>query len=245
MKKNAFTILELSVVLAIIALIVASISAGVALRNYSTLRATIAEVKYYQSAYYTFYNQYAYPPGDIPYAYNTVTSTTLWPSNANCNSATCNGNGNGQIDYSLETYLAWMHLSLSGIINGSYNGVMGTGPVAGVNAIKSVYPGACMMLEYCAAASNCAYMTGNVMTFGGPIASNNCHNGILSKMDAYIIDSKLDDGLPNVGEVRSRINGSGTIPPSGCPTNTTANSTSATYNFGVAPYQGCALEFLL
>lgn len=244
MKKSAFTILELSITLSVIALITALISAGIGMRNYSNLRAIIGEIQYYQAAYNTFNTQYLFPPGDFPGAYNTTTSTTLWPSVASCNSAACNGNGDGSISWAPETFLAWLHLQLAGIIIGSYSGIgagSGNWAVIGTNVPASKYNGACYHMEKCIGQSWCSFHSANVLSLGGPTTvaiSSNCAMGVIAKVDAYNIDSKIDDGMPITGIVRVRADGWPSPPNNLCATGTT---TTSTYNFSVSPQTGCAL----
>jgi prepilin-type N-terminal cleavage/methylation domain-containing protein len=213
--KLGFTLVELSIVLLIIGLIIGGITAGSSLIKQSQVRAVISEYNQYISAINNFKIAYNALPGDISNA------STLWPS---CTSATgdggnCNGNADGVIGvnaasgYWQGTYntseglRAWQHLSLAGIINGSYSG-FGVGSALtgqlGVNTPASKYPS----LGYSFISDGCyptyQWLPGLSL---GPVVLNNTlqvNSSTLSGLDAYAMDTKLDDGMPRSGKVTAR-----------------------------------------
>ncbi|MFI4954463.1 MAG: Tfp pilus assembly protein FimT/FimU, partial [Gammaproteobacteria bacterium] len=115
-QRQGFTLIELSIVVVIISLLVAAISVGKNMVAAQQLNNAIKEIANYDAVFTLFKQKYDYAPGDMPNA------TTYWPS-------AYNGNGNGAIDMvpnnyvsSGESYYAWQHLSLSGMISGNYTG---------------------------------------------------------------------------------------------------------------------------
>ncbi len=112
MKKkntNGFTIIELSIVIVIIGLIIAGVTAGISLVNSAKLAHTASELRKFEVAYSTFRSQYNAIPGDMKNASSYF-------------SGVGNGNGDALIKNNLvfEHYFVWQHLSSAGLIPGSY-----------------------------------------------------------------------------------------------------------------------------
>jgi prepilin-type N-terminal cleavage/methylation domain-containing protein len=153
-----FTLIEMSVVVIVIALLVGGVVLGRDLVRAADIRSVIADSDKLQSAIYAFRQKYQYLPGDFPRAetYWGTDSTSVPCSVTTTNTvgkvATCNGNGNGKIDSPVggqvcapigassleqESYRMWQHLSDAGMIRGIYTGVNGPGGalhgVPGVN----------------------------------------------------------------------------------------------------------------
>lgn len=148
MRNNfGFTLLELSIVIVIIALIAGGILVGQSLVRSSQLHSVVTEEQLYVQAIENFRGKYFALPGDFG---GSVSSTTtgaaaLWgsaaTSAANCRTvagtvtsssqvSTCNGNADGRIgDYSdansnYEQFRAWEHLNNAGFTNVNINGLM-------------------------------------------------------------------------------------------------------------------------
>jgi hypothetical protein len=148
-NATAFSLVELSIVLVILGLLVGGILAGQSLIRASEIRSMATDVTNYAVAIQTFRDKYMALPGDMPNAVAfwgaadgagagmtaacaTTDSRTLADPRA-----TCNGNGDGRVDYvtqSEETKRAWQHLANAGLISGRYSGTMiGGFRVAGVD----------------------------------------------------------------------------------------------------------------
>jgi prepilin-type N-terminal cleavage/methylation domain-containing protein len=127
-----FTLIELSIVLVIIGLIVGGVLVGQDLIKAAEVRKIISEKDAIGTAVYTFETKYSCLPGDCPNA------TNFWGQTAGCSvfattpltngGPTCNGNGDGNIDFgqgaagsypgtSLEVQYFWHHLFNAGLIN--------------------------------------------------------------------------------------------------------------------------------
>lgn len=162
MKRSGFSLVELSVVLAILGLIIGGILGGNALLRASELRAITTEYGRYRNAVGGFRDKFQAIPGDMINAAQIwgIAGTSTTGSDTACYNAnqlngivTCNGNGNGIVDpYSSspgnggnsgaqEQYMFWKHLANAGLIEGQYSGVADTGTnfsaVIGTNVPKS------------------------------------------------------------------------------------------------------------
>lgn len=124
--ENGFTLIELSIVLVIIALIVGGVLAGRELINQAALRRIVSDQEMFDRATNAYRDKFRNVPGDDPQAYNwfgeecgandTARGTTGLEG--------CNGNGNGQIRYDTEyeDTKYFEHLSRAGMIPGTYDG---------------------------------------------------------------------------------------------------------------------------
>lgn len=118
-KENSkgFTLIELAVVIVIIGFIVAGVAAGSALIEQSRIRGVISEYQEYKLSYDSFKARYSAIPGDFNRA------ESYWPNGATgCVAAggSCNGNGNGIVEYNLgESVLAMRQMFMAGILQKS------------------------------------------------------------------------------------------------------------------------------
>ncbi len=230
------SLLELAIVIAIFALVIAAITGGQILVKQSELRSVISDIERYTEAVTMFENQYNYLPGDFPEAEdywgaddscpNTATNTTH-------KAVTCDGDGDGRV-YDVpagteryETFRFWQHLSNAGFIEGSFTGV--TGPdnaydsVLDINSPSSQITGGGYSFFYLGyvGASNTGDMAAavdgilkshrynHVFLFGSDVGGDVELTGmpVLTPRDAYAIDSKVDDGNPSWGNVMSMSTG--------------------------------------
>jgi prepilin-type N-terminal cleavage/methylation domain-containing protein len=205
-NTRGYTLIELSIVLVIIAMIVSAISAGISLTKQSTIRAVINEIQTFQTALNNFKQQYGYWPGDFPKA------TTLWPGTYYSNT-TYNGNGNGIIDFDTsmstqnsEILRLWQHLSLAGLLVGNYNATLDPD---GFAIIGTSIPGTAYssLDRYTSACWTAGWDNTNRLFLGGFNRSNcwECklvaHTNAVSPVDNYQIDVKIDDGIRDTGNV--------------------------------------------
>lgn len=162
--KAGFTLIEISIVITIIALIVGGILIGKNLIRAAELRSVMSDIERIQNATSNFRQKYNAIPGDMPTAERYWgTDTTSTPCNnttANlvAKTATCNGDGNGRLNffgwisynesytspsYHQEVFRFWQHLSNAGFFPGQYTGTEGTScqlqGIPGVNIPESDY----------------------------------------------------------------------------------------------------------
>lgn len=143
-RTKGFTLLELSIVLVIIALVTGGIIAAKDIQRSSQLNDIIASTGEVRNAFQQFKDKFGYLPGDFPRAtaiWGAAAGTTADGVDAVCDAsitaattspaATCNGNGNGEIGDNdgqtaarpTELYRTWQHLANAGLIKGVYSGV--------------------------------------------------------------------------------------------------------------------------
>lgn len=256
-SKQAFSLVELSIVLVILGLLTGGILAGQSLIRAAELRSIVSDYQRFTTARQTFRDKYLAIPGDMNNA------TRFWSrlnSNADCatNSSaavatpgTCDGNGDGIIrepaaaSQSGEAFQFWRQLTLAGLIEGSYSGLAGSTGSAdhnfGTNSPPSKISAAGWGASYTDNSSN-AFTTVfrrnyfNAFTIGGD--SGVWADGtFLRTEEAWNIDTKLDDGKSGLGRVQAY--------PVGNSCNLAANNAdySAEYALSNTAQNACTLVF--
>lgn len=217
--KKGFSLVEISVVMAIIGLLLGGVLAGQALLNGQRKNALIGKAKELRFAIQQFKLKYGYYAGDFP------TATQVWgradggsPVTANCanpgtdNSnpnGTCNGDGDGNFFGWGEEVRSWQQLRLAGMITGNYNGVDAYPPVPGVTAptMEGKLNSAFIPRSGIYDATNWQFYAGDysgAISYGFDDGSSVSGGGpIISGEDAFGIDRKVDDGLPATGSIRA------------------------------------------
>ena len=234
--QRGFTLIELSIVLVIIGLIAGAVLVGRDLIRAAQVRATITQIEKYNTAANTFYGKYGYRPGDIPAApaaqFGFVARGQyagegdgngiiegVWHNSAGKNGNTLEGAG--------ETSVFWVDLSTAGLIEGGFS-----------TASETVVPTA--DITFTTTPNIDAFLPqakigkGNyIYVFSGGISGSDATNyfGLsqitiiknpsnddtiegnksLTVQEAYSIDNKIDDGLPQSGNVTAiYVNGAAT-----------------------------------
>lgn len=259
--KQGFSLVELSIVLVILGLLTGGILGGQALIKAAELRAVSSEFSQWQTAVNTFKDKYQAIPGDMNIA------TQFWTADSGCGTngvggnttpgylggaelnGTCNGNGNAMVSDGLhngtaafEQFLFWQHLSLAGLIPGTYTGVRSSASVnhhvLGENAPASKFP----QMGWAAVTRDNATTNvwwdatyGNHFTLGAPRGDGLYSGGMLAE-DAWNIDTKMDDGKPGTGSVH------GFPHTGGCTNAASASDTAAQYQISQTTSL-CSLHF--
>ncbi len=224
--RRAFSLVELSIVLVILGLLVGGILAGQSLIHAAELRSVSADYQRHIASIHAFRDRYFSWPGDMNNAvrfWGAQAGGTADGSDSTCaalttaatGTATCNGDGNGRVDVAtFEVWRAWQHLSNAGLVEGTYSGIAGSAGIShaivGTNIPASRIKGAGWGLFY-GGNPNAPFFAGNyghVFAFGGNSVNENdyTNNPVMRAEDAWNIDTKLDDGYPGTGIVRSWIN---------------------------------------
>ena len=255
-RRAAFTLVELSVVLAIIGLLIGSIMVGREMIRGQELRKVLTDAKNYGVALRQFEDKYKLPAGDLSNAEQlwgnaeggSPTTNCVTPStSASTNGiTTCNGNGSGNIDTLTEAYWAWQHMSAAGMITGRYSGIndaIGAPKAPWSPATFNIFNAA--NLYWVVDSSNTLstwYFDGD---YRDAILLTSIGAGGLTGQKAYWLDAKADDGMPATG----KILGSKPILPSpplvSCVTSATS---SATYDLdeskSASALYNCTISFM-
>ncbi len=220
-QKNAFSLVELSIVLVILGLLTGGILAGQSLIRAAEMRSVTTEFQRWVTASQTFRDKYMAVPGDM------LTATRFWgDDNAACADnaipngipGTCNGNGDGMLAAGAasatgEAYQYWKQLALAGLIEGTYSGLSGSGgatdSIIGTNVPPSKLSSAGWTALYMDVGNNAVNFTlptpyGNTFIFGSKTPSWETGSPVLKPEEAWNIDTKLDDGKPAYGKIIGR-----------------------------------------
>lgn len=237
MRKDGFSLVELSIVLVILGLLVGGILAGQSLIRASELRSVSNDMQRFTAATYAFRDKYFSIPGDMNNA------TAFWgKDNTNCPShsgsaatpGTCNGNANGMIDITVsasstgESFQFWKQLALAGMVEGTYTGLSGADgnrhSIPGTNVPRGKLANSGFSIDYLGTLSGDAWRWNgayhNTLHIGGAVGTVP-EGQIFSPPEQWNIDTKLDDGNPAQGRVRSYKQSHHT----GCTTTNTESST--------------------
>ncbi len=234
---RGFTLIELSIVLVIMALLVGGTLAGAELIKSAELRTIISKVEEYKAATSQFEQLYESLPGDF------TTATSFWASTANVVSS------NKQIaaEPSDEPFRALQQLSLAETINGTFTGTWGSGFVIGdtgnVPAIGN--SGASMYIKCCSGTDYARTISFNNHVSLFSVYSNIAYRGgVVSPIQARDIDIKLDDGIPDFGFVGASAGYNGSAyTATGCYTGSGSTSAYATTSAATRDSPNCQMQF--
>ena len=182
-KQRGFTLIEISIVLVIIALLLGGVLKGQSLIGNAKYNRWVNEIDAYRAAFYTFQQTYGALPGD----FNKASTRLKLPSGVSVR----NGNGNNTIDGGGNTALnqdsgnAFKHLILAGLLTGdpAANTFLRATPVGG---------------------------TYNTMATGNWTSTNHAHKLLMYNIPgemAQRLDAQLDDGNASTGTI-ARYQGS-------------------------------------
>jgi len=212
--NKGFTLVELSIVLVILGLLTGGILAGQNLIRSAELRAVTTEYDRYIGAVHSFKDKYFRFPGDLNNA------TDFWGTMTNCDAAspsgtgtqTCDGDGDGRLDapgaalQTGETFAFWQHLANAGLIEGSYTGIGGSDTVFNAvldeNVPRSRMTNAGWYAGYISQSGSGSFTDNlyeNSLVFGADNDNGYTYKAALSPQEAWNIDTKMDDGLPQRG----------------------------------------------
>lgn len=217
---SAFSLVELSIVLVILGLLTGGILGGQSLIRAAELRAVTTEYNRWVTATRTFQDKYFALPGDMTnaqsfwgVAHATPSVCEVTPSTT---TATCNGDGNGQVSYyavgnsANESFRFWQHLANAGLIEGTYDGVTHGSNVysaTSANVPKSRLGNGHWHISHWGPVTGDAYLFdgqyGNAMVVGGLLANDWPNMSLFKPEELWNIDTKLDDGRPAQGKVLS------------------------------------------
>ena len=214
--KQGFTLLELSIVLAVVGLIAGGIVAGSNMIRNAELQTIITDLEEYKSAVEKFKLKYESLPGDM------FNATEIWgAAHANVTTCrttastgveTCNGNGNGRIETDTtnrEGFRFWQHLANAELINGQFNGIAGTArydqAVPNENSPSSETDStAVWWMHYKSSFGSCCASNtdyGNTLFLGGTSAAGWNVGKLFTPKELWGLDKKIDDAHASKGKV--------------------------------------------
>ena len=175
--------------------------------NNAQLLSTIKQAEMIKASVATFRTKFNCLPGDCPNATVYFNTDSGGCPGGTVGDGTCNGNGNGFIEYydygtvtlnSLdEAYRFWQHLALANLWPGRFTGVKdpGTlGPILGQNVPPTKYPGGIWTVFNSPQPWVIYNLQVNALMIGRVIPAGPWGN-LLSPVEASLIDTKIDDGL--------------------------------------------------
>lgn len=208
MQRHGFSLVELSIVLVILGLLTGGILGGKSLIKAAELRAVGQEYENWQIAVKTFENKYAAIPGDMSNAED------FWGRSGVGDGKTWNGNGNGNINQAPsanthgEMFTFWQHLSLAGLIPGTYTGVAGPGSNEDAEIGENVPPSKFSRGGWTVNHSDEVWLPddfdldyGNTYQVGAAPSTWETAEPLFTPEEAWNIDTKFDDGKPGQGIV--------------------------------------------
>ncbi len=228
---SAFTLLEISIVLAVLGILLGGIfGAQLMIRN-QRLKQIPEQAAQYHVAVEQFKLKYNFYPGDFP------TASSVW--------TTTDGDGNGLIDSSEPRYV-WSQLSSAGLAVGQFG--TATPPTPGTDIPAGPIEGT--GYSFAAANSSTSLVTADSSTavydadyaaaiyFGKTLAAGTyMRDPALPSRDAALLDQGYDDGVPSTGKI---LTWKSTAPSS----NTTSCTTSSTEYDKSIESPNCAFIFL-
>ncbi len=242
-EQQGFSLVELSIVLVILGLLVGGILSGQSLIRASELRSVTTEYQTFVTSLGTFRDRYFALPGDLSNA------ASFW-------STSHNGDGDGAIEGSTtansnETGLAWEHMSKATIIEGSYTPTSWAATVRGSSNPKAKLNLAAWHIWSVGTQANTSlvFYEGNygnalIIMSGTDLSDPSGAVGVLKSEEAWNIDTKIDDGKPQIGSVTA-LESLGGAAGSGCGLGAAAatDTTVTAYDLSNTAATACALVF--
>lgn len=207
-KNSAFTLVEIATVLVVIGLLVGGVFAGKELIKSAQVRATVAQIESFKAAANAFKLKYNCLPGDCP-------NPAEFGFGGGCSALgdTCgNGTVGGAISVGLasfeesgrESYDFWLQLSQSLLIEGNFSGFDAAFPAD--LTVESALPSIKLSSKVGLLPRALGSVTGAPNYFWtyvsysiSPTVTHPLDQ--LLPMDNFLLDSKMDDGFPDSGNV--------------------------------------------
>lgn len=203
MKKKGFTLVELSIVLVIIGLLIGGILVGQSLVNSAKINGVIREVSELEVNFHLFKQRYKYFPGD--YSKN---NSLGWV----CGNPAVFGNGDGTLSNINESFIAFTALNAGLGTNypscqfncNNYASIGQCGSTGyyfkgGKNVLKSKKWDK-LNFNFNEQVAGGSYVGGIQLGADNPTTSFARPGYILSGIDAFTFDAKIDDGQYNTGK---------------------------------------------
>lgn len=201
-KNNGFTLVELAIALMVIGLLIGGVLKGQELIENARITRTIKDFSDFDTAVMIFRTSYNGLPGDFAYPnrLNNCTGTTL------CANVT--GVGTGTWNSTIKQTNVWRHLAAAGLISSinEANPVVATfRGISPYNAFDGNYHTNYPTSWPENAATTTVPLNMNVFEISDPATAESGTANFPPKQSAAL-DSKMDDGKPFAGSIRSVTN---------------------------------------
>jgi prepilin-type N-terminal cleavage/methylation domain-containing protein len=219
-RGGGFTLIEMSIVLVIIGLIVGGVLVGQDLIRAAAVRAQISQIEKYNTAVNTFKGKYGYLPGDISgsavaqFGFVARAGTAGQGDGNGVIEGYASGYGNsGYFQAAGETVMAWVDLSTAGLIEGNFStATPNNAPAIPSSSVPLYLPGAKLgQNDFIYIWSGGTTGSDGTNYFGLSTVLEIDYNRQIwagstpgvTVQQAYSIDKKIDDGLPQSGNVEA------------------------------------------
>ncbi len=252
--------IEMAIVLIIVGLVVGGVMSGRSILEAAETRRVYEDAQGYISSIGQFMDKYGSLPGDMYDAesvWGQAAAGAACDTTNNSNRTTCNGDGNSQIQLgtvvgsggseTVETFRAWQQLNNAGLLQVTAAGISGVGgvnhAVPSLNVPEGEASGSGYSLYYQGVgagsffAVNATEVYGHILHYGLYTAASITDAPMLLPQDAWEVDSKVDDGIPWSGSVR-------TYTATAQPNCASADDSTATYTVIYQDGRSCNLIFL-
>lgn len=219
--NSAFSLVELSIALAVIGLLAGGIIVGNSLIQRAKIGQVSSGLTKYATAFMQFQQQFHALPGDFTdateqWGTDSVTGGCASPTPVAADrvpkEATCNGNGSNAVDWP-ETFRLWQHLSNAKLVDGKFTGVSGSSGAGthagapGENSPTGPFENSGFFITssptMVGQANYYDQLAGNQVNFGTAVTNDWTWGPVLTPKEQYGLDQKIDDGKPSTGALRS------------------------------------------
>ena len=209
--NRGFSLIELSIVVVIIALLISGISSGAKLAHNAKVKTVITDSREYQIAFSAFVLKYGELPGDL----KDSSALALFGVTNQTRTGSDEVEADGYINAKVEGLMAFWHMKLANLINGSYDAISVDPEIPGTTVGFARYSrkAGFNFFTFGLGANQWDYSTHSVyekkykivigMGAVSPGTTVIVKDAILPPEDAYMIDKKLDDGKAYRGKVMS------------------------------------------
>lgn len=233
-SKRGFSLVELSIVIIIMGLLVASVTVGKDLIQAAQLRGLISQIHGFDTQMSTFRLKYNALPGDI----RNANRRGLGSHNGDGDGIIEDATGGGDPDtIAYEIVYFWEHLNRAGFADGAYDGDETNGKL-GETFPKAKHGGGITAYGY--NGINYFHVGIGDATAGSPKKQNFVDS--LVPEDAFSIDYKLDDGFPLKGKILARSASCSSAPNSFTCANTPISTASASGGASQTAGTTCVLQ---